>query len=162
MVPLLIAPHWEAGSATASALRWSLAAYVLVTAIGVWMRASIASGVHSLPWLGWDRIPDRLGSVAREAAMLIGGVPIVLLTTIVASRRMAGSHVGFPDAQTVFGQMGTTMSYAVPLLVLVAVLVGHAIREKRTAYMLAGSALLQFVTCLAFALTLLPHSRRDF
>ena len=58
----------------------------------------------------------------------------------------------FPDAQTVFGQMGTTLSYAVPLLVLVAVLVGHAIRERRTAYMLAGSVLLQFVTCLAFAL----------
>lgn len=151
-VPLLIAPHWEAGSATASALRWSLAAYVLVTGICVWMRASVASGVRSLPWLGWGRIPDHLGGVAREAALLIGGVPIVLVTTIVASRRMSGLPVGFPDAQTVFGLLGTTLSYAVPLLVLVAVLVGHAIREKRTAYMLAGSVLLQFVTCLAFAL----------
>ena len=152
VVPLLIAPHWEAGSATGSALRWSLAAYVLVTGIWVWMRASVASGVRSLRRLGWQRIPDHLGSIARESALLIGGVPIVLVTTIVASRRMSGSPVGFPDAQTIFGQMGTTLSYAVPLLVLVAVLVGHAIREKRAAYMLAGSVLLQFVTCLAFAL----------
>lgn len=152
VAPLLIAPYWQAGSAAASALRWSLAAYVLLTGICVWMRAAIESRVLSMGWLGWERIPDRLGSVAREASMLIGGLPIVLLTTIVAGRRMGGLSVGFPDAQTVFGQMGTTLSYAVPLLVLVTVLVGHAMREKRTAYMLAGSALLQFVTCLAFAL----------
>ncbi len=152
VIPLLIAPHWAAGSATASALRWSLAAYVLLTGVCVWLRFRLESGVRSLPWLGWERIPKRLGSVVREASMVIGGVPIVLLTTIVACRRISGAPVGFPDAQTVFGQMGPLVSYAVPLLVLVAVLVGHAICEKRTVYMLAGSVLLQFVTCLAFAL----------
>ena len=157
-VPLLLAPHWEAANATASALRWAFAGYALVTALGVWMRASLASGVQQARWLGWDRIPPALGSVAREASLLIGGVPIVLLTTIVASRRLAGLSVGVPGADGVFGQMGTTISYAVPLLVLVAVLVGHAIREKNTVYTLAGSVLLQYVACLAYALQASPTS----
>ena len=157
-VPLLLAPHWEAANATASALRWAFAGYALVTATGC-LDASVA-GIRrpagSLARLGPHS--SALGSVAREAALLIGGVPIVLLTTIVASRRLAGLTVGVPDADGVFGQMGTTISYAVPLLVLVAVLVGHAIREKNTVYTLAGSVLLQYVACLAYALQASPTS----
>jgi hypothetical protein len=157
-VPLLIAPHWQSAQATASALRWAFAGYVLVTALGVWRRASLAAGVQQARWLGWDRIPVPLGSVAREAALLIGGVPIVLLTTIVAARRLGGLSVGAVGADSVFGWMGTTMSYAVPLLVLVAILVGHAIRERNTVYTLAGSVLLQYVACLAYALQASPTS----
>jgi len=151
-IPLLVAPHWQAAGATASALRWAFAGYAAVTALAVWLRAPLATAVQRVGWLRWQRIPEPLGSVAREAALLIGGVPIVLLTTVVATRRLAGLSMGRVAADSLFGHLGTTISYAVPLLVLVAVLVGHAIRERQQVYTLAGSILLQYVTFLAYAL----------
>lgn len=155
-IPLLLAPHWQDVQATASALRWAFAGYAVATALGVWLRAPLTARVQRMNWLGWERIPGLLGSVTREAGLLLGGVPIVVLTTVVASRRMAGLSVGKVAGDSLFGYLGMTLSYAVPLLVLVAVLVGHAIREKRQIYALAGSVLLQFVAFLAYALQAAP------
>jgi hypothetical protein len=152
VIPLLLSAPWATAGAGASALRWSFAGYTLATAVGVWMRTPLWSSVGPLRWLGWDRVPPQLSNVARQASLLIGGLPVALLTTLVAGRRLSGLPVGLPSADSVFGQMGPTVSFAVPLLVLVAVLVGHAIRERKAAYMLAGSVLLQYVACLACAL----------
>jgi len=158
IIPLLLASYWEPVGAAASALRWSFAGYALVTAACVWMRTPIASIARRIRWLRWDSLPLRLSSFAREASLLIGGIPVVLVTIIVAARRLSGLPVGAPAADSVFGQMGPIVSFAVPLLVLVAVLVGHAMRERNATYMLAGSVLLQFVASLACVLRVSPAS----
>ena len=158
VIPLLVAAPWTGVGAAASAVRWSFAGYGLAAAVGGWFRAPIRSLVSRIGWLGEDDLPPRWSGLTRELSLLLGGLPIVLLTAIVAGRRLSGLAVGTPDADSLFGQMSTAVSFAVPLLVLVTVLVGHAIREKNMAYALAGSALLQFATCLACALEIPPDS----
>lgn len=157
-VPLLVSAPFEASGATVSAMRWSFAFYTVITAATVWLRAPIGQGFRQLPWLGWDEFPSRTGSVARETALLVGGLPVVLLTTIVACRRAAGLSLGRPDAESLFGGLDTTFSYAGPLVILVVVLVGHALRERSATYALAGSILLQYVISLAYVLHVSPDS----
>lgn len=152
IMPLLAAAHWDVGGASASALRWALAGYTLAAAVAVWLRTPLRRLVSRSPWLGGNPVPAQLTSVVRDVSLGIGGLPVVVLTTIVAARRMAGLAVGQPAAESLFAQLGPTVSYAVPLLVLVAVLVGHAIRDRQPVYLLAGSVLLQYVVCLAYAL----------
>jgi hypothetical protein len=152
IMPLLAAAHWEAVGASASALRWALAGYTLAAAVAVWLRTPLWQLVRRSPRLGGNPVPSQLTSTVRDVSLGIGGLPIVVLTTIVAARRMAGFTVGQPAAESLLAQLGPTVSYAVPLLVLVAVLVGHAIRDRQPRYLLAGSVLLQYVVCLAYAL----------
>jgi len=157
-VPLLVSAPFEASGATASAMRWSFAIYALITAATVWLRAPISQGVRRLSWLGWGEFPSLTDNVARGTALLVGGLPVVLLTTFVACRRAAGLPLGRPDVESLFGSMDTTVSYAGPLLMLVAVFVGHALRERSAAYALAGSGLLQYVVSLAYLLGTSPNS----
>ncbi|MBL7038828.1 MAG: hypothetical protein ISR77_09380 [Pirellulaceae bacterium] len=152
-VPLLVSAPFEASGATATAMRWSFAIYALITAATVWLRGPISQSVRRLSWLGWNEFPSLTDNVARGTALLVGGLPVVVLTTIVACRRAAGLSLGRLDPESLFGSMDATVSYAGPLLMLVAVFVGHALRERSAAYALAGSGLLQYVVSLAYLLS---------
>ena len=159
VIPLLVSARWESSCAVASALRWTFALYSLLTAALIWLRSPLAERVRRITWLGWgDGAAPRL---VRDTALLLGGAPIVLVTTAVVWRSVAGWPLGAPAADSLFGQMSLTVSYAIPLLTLVAVLVGHALREKQTHYTLAGSLLLQYVVCLAYMLHV-PNSQASF
>jgi len=151
--PLLVSAPFESSGATVSAMRWSFAIYTVITAAAVWLREPIGQGFRRMTWLGWDEYPLRTGSVARETALLVGGLPVVLLTTIMACRVAASLSLGKPDAESLFGRLDMTFSYAGPLALLVAVLVGHALRERSATYALAGSVLLQYVISLAYLLS---------
>ena len=133
-------------------MRWSFGIYTIIGAVAVWMRVPICHSVRRLHWLGWDEFPSWTDRVARETALLIGGMPVVLITTILACRAMVGLPPTDPVEDSLFGRLDTTVSYAGPLLMLVAVLVGHALRERSATYALAGSVVLQYVVSLAYLL----------
>jgi hypothetical protein len=104
--------------------------------------------------LGLSLNGDRCHS-ARDGDVL-GAGPILGVTTVIAIRSSAGWPVGAVPVDSFFHRVGTTVSYAVPLVVLVAVLLGHALRERRPAFAVAGSVILQYVVSLAFLLQASP------
>jgi hypothetical protein len=147
---LLVSARWEGLCATASALRWTFAAVAFVTAAVFWLRAPLARWLGKIRWL---ELPS--GGATRtlcDAATLVYGLPVVLLTSVVVWRSVANLPLGTPDKAALFGRMSLTLSFAVPLLTLVAVLLGHALREKRSGYALGGSTLFQYAICLAYML----------
>jgi hypothetical protein len=147
--------------ATASAWRWWSAGYALVTAVLIWLRAPIHNRLERVEWLAPWTFPSTTAATVRETAMFLGAAPILGVTTIIAIRSSAQWPLGAVPVDSFFHRVGTTASYAVPLVVLVAVLLGHALRERRPAFAVAGSVILQYVVSLAFLLQASP-SEPDF
>ncbi|TVS18705.1 MAG: hypothetical protein EA424_10345 [Planctomycetaceae bacterium] len=143
--------------AMASAWRWWSAGYVLVTALILWCRSPIHERLSRFEWLGPWEFPATAASVARGAALVLGAGPILAITTAVAIRSAASMSVGDVPGDSFFARIGMTASYAIPLVVLVAVLLGHALRERYSPFALAGSVILQYAVSLAFLLQASPE-----
>ncbi|MCL4204336.1 MAG: hypothetical protein KJ000_17775 [Pirellulaceae bacterium] len=141
---------------TASAWRWWSAGYVLVTSAAIWFRGPIYAATRRLRWLAPGEIPAATTVAVRETALLLGAGPIIGVTTAIAIRSSADLAVGAVPADSFFGRLGMTVSYAAPLVVLVAVLLGHALRERRPLFAVAGSLVLQYVVSLGFLLQVSP------
>ena len=144
-IPFLIAARFDDERAVASALRWVFAIYAA-------MLAAVAC------WGGGDRMSDeeasrvtwqRRARVLRGFAMATGIPFVVLLTTATLLQVTAGARLGGPAAESIFRQMGSSLSYGVPLALLVTVTLAFAIREGKPGYALAGSALFQYLVSLA-------------
>lgn len=153
VVPLFLASEFEATTTVVSALRWFFAIYALLIASVVWCRAPLTKWFGHAHWLDWRAVPYNAPTILRETGLFIGGLPVVGLTTIVVARAISDLRLGVPEPDSLFGSLSTAVSYAVPLTILVAVMMGHAVRDRSPRYALAGSLMAQYVVTLACMLS---------
>ena len=130
-VALLVAGRFATELATASALRWGLAVVFLLGSAVVALRdpirhAAARAGFHSMlsPWT-----PSWLRGLLSAAAGFV-----LILTIVVASLVVGGSVPTGPAADSVFRQMGWTVSVIIPCGFLVVGLAGTAWLERSAVY----------------------------
>jgi hypothetical protein len=151
VIPWLVAWLWTEQVAAASALRWSTAFYTAATSAVIWLRRR--RGVELLFRNGRGTACDETQVVTlRETGLWLGVLPVLLLTTIIVVRAVQGLPLGKLDPATPFAAMGKTVSFGVPLMIVVAVLLGHAVREGIPGYALLSSIVFQYALTLAYAL----------
>src|SRR5262249_53554834 len=133
-VPVLAAGGFAGDLATASALRWGLAACFVACSAVVWLRDPLA------------RLSARLGISAELATgtsgfvrgLLVAGAgavaPVLILTAVVAMVRFTGQRPSGPAGDSFFVHMGNSASNFFPLLLVSVGLVGHAVRERSPGY----------------------------
>jgi hypothetical protein len=136
-LPLLTACTWFDGDqAAASAIRWGLAIAYLLGSVLLWNR-------HRLGAAHDEAVP----TLAIRGLFLLGAVgPTLLITLIVAARKLAGLQMAGP-ADGVFAAMGGAASLLFPLGLLSTTLAGHGFRE-RLAYYLGAAGLLANAGCV--------------
>ena len=160
----LTAQPFQDQVAAASAVRWAAAIYAIVWGAAFIARDHALLGAKQLTWLRWDRLahgrPARsLDFVSPDASewfclqpLLLGGLTILIITIVAVAQSASGIRLRGPAEGSMFEAMGLTASYAGPLLALVAVLLGYALRERRAAFAMGGSAVFQLAINLAFLL----------
>ena len=76
----------------------------------------------------------------------------MILTIIAVYQNANGIAPRGPAADSIFTAMGLTVSYAAPLMALVAILLGYALRERQAGFALGGAAVSQLAVNLAYVL----------
>ena len=127
----LAAGHFEHSMAAASASRWAAAIYALLTGAAYIVRDPLRATFKRLPWLRWERFPRGALIWFCAQPLLLGGRAILILTIIAVYQHANGVALRGPAAESIFTAMGPTVSYAAPLMALVVVLLGYAIRERQ-------------------------------
>ncbi|MBC8354714.1 MAG: hypothetical protein H8E66_22265 [Planctomycetes bacterium] len=150
--------------AVASGLRWSFASIGVLLTIAVCMSLRIEATIRRLAWLEWDELPKHLNRVARCWTIGISAIPILGLTTASLVQAATGVAPSGPTADSFFTRIGSELSYGVPLALLSAMLIAHAVREKKTTLMLAASGVFQYLVNLAYLLPILkdPGAKLDW
>jgi len=161
---MLVGGHAYDTVAVASALRWSCALLGVVLTLAVCMSSQIKTALQRLTWLEWGELPRKLDELTRSWTLSLSAIPILGLTTASLIQAAAGNAPQGPTENSFFSEMGSELSYGVPLALLVAVLITHAVREKQTILMLAGSGVFQYLVNLAYFLPILkdPSARFDW
>jgi hypothetical protein len=139
-------------SAVASSARWGAGVYAIAAAAVFLFREQIASLSQRLPWLRWEEVPSSLTHWFCAQPLVLGGTTVLALTIIAVVQNASGVTLRGPTEGSIFQAMGPTASYAGPLLLLVAVLLAFAVRERQAAFALGGSAVFQLAVNLAFIL----------
>ncbi len=149
-VPAIVAGAFGSQFATASATRWAMGAALMVVSVAVWQRERL---------LAWARmVGARIDvgpfgpRVARTTLMTTMVPPVVGITLAAALVRLAGATSAGPATGTFFAEMGMTWSYLVPLVLVVAAMVGFAVRESSAAYAFAGGLVVEMAVVLGYLL----------
>jgi len=138
--PLLATAPLEPDRAVASGLRWAFAAFGVVWSIPVLART----------WLPYSIRPSTgIVNAWRSTSLAVAVTTVVGWTTLVFVQVLFGLRPGGPLPGTFFDRIGSTVSYALPLGLLVAVSVAYAIRDRLPSLMAVGSLLLQYFVTLA-------------
>ena len=148
--------------AVASGLRWSFAGLGLLLTLAICFGGQIESSVRRMTWLEWDKLPTSLGELARNWTLFLCAIPILGITTASLVQAAVGTAPNGPTDGSFFTHIGSEFSYGVPLASLVAMLVTHAVREKKTELMLAASAVFQYLVNLAYFLPILKDPNANF
>lgn len=149
---LLIAALFQAETAVASALRWSLATYGLLL-------AAVLSGRERITtWTGRMGFQSEGGDTSspytdlRAVAIGLTLLPLLALSLRPLVELAGGSLVAGPEAGSLFASIGTGWSYAFPCWLLTLALIAFAVRDRCGSYALAGSLLTQLGLSLAVLL----------
>jgi hypothetical protein len=148
-VPVVAAGWFAPETATASALRWGLAIVFLLVSVPLWGRESLARAAARV-----GIVSDAAGGAVRclRGAVTAVAVPVVLLTLTTAALVLTGQPLGGPAAGSLFGQLGDLASHGVPLGLVAAGLVGHALRERSPAYAFAAGLVVNLIVTGGYAL----------
>jgi hypothetical protein len=144
----LWAARWTSAAATGSALRWALAAFLIIAMIPLWLRGRM-----------WRPVGPLLNepAVARAIRLLItfiGAVPILILSIYPAWLTLEGLHIAGVSRTSIFGQMGNDLSYMAPLLVVAGSFIVNAWRERAPAWAFAAGWICNLTVSLGYALSL--------
>jgi len=159
-VPCLIAASFAPELATASALRWGLGVWFIVSSVAIWQRARLgqwSSRVGARIELG----PD---GPSTSRAVLLGttAAPVVLLTLAAALLQLTGTLPGGPVKGSFFDRIGPEASYLVPLLLVTAGLVGFALREASAGFAFSAGLVAEMIVTLGYALGVVNDPKRTF
>lgn len=141
--------------AVASGLRWSFAIAAVGLTVAICLGSRIEDALRRLTWLEWDGLPSELDRLARSWTLSLSAIPILGLTTANLVQAAAGNAPNGPSPKSAFTVMGSELSFGIPLGLLTAVLITHAVREKKTSLMLAGSGVFLYLVNLAYFLPIL-------
>ncbi len=136
---LLIANTFYDTNAVASAARWLFTLFAIVATTAVCFRSSIANVIDKQAWLHWTSRPANLDKLSRAWTLWICGATILGLTAASAIQVMAGNLKGGASANSIFTRVGVEVSFGAPLIVLIGIFIVHALRERRSDLMFAGS-----------------------
>ncbi|HIF32180.1 MAG TPA: hypothetical protein EYQ75_11035 [Planctomycetaceae bacterium] len=143
-VSLLVAGPFSESNSVASALRWSFALYAALATSAYCMRNRFSFAAV---------IPDhRREKFARTVIVAGGSLPVWGLTFASAAQAITGHPPGGPLAESLFASLDPTLSFGIPLTVMVGCYVAFAVREREPRFMLAGSVALQVLILLAMSL----------
>ena len=144
----LIAGLFEYEVAVASAWRWLAAAFLLAGSIALWFRKPLARQLAQSGWPNLNLDADRLATQLRTVLLIVTLVPLTALTAYTAVRAIYHSPVRGAEAG-IFSLLGIDVSYAVPFAIVAIVLIGYALRERRSVFALAGGLSLNVAVTIA-------------
>ena len=146
--------------AVASALRWGLAACFLVCSVFIWRRRRL---------LQWSQAAttsvalDAHGpEIARTTLLMLTAGPVVVVTSLAAALQFASIAPGGPAAGSFFDRLGPNLSYLVPLALVIAGLVGYALRESSAGYAFSAGLVAEMGVTLGYALSIVTDPAREF
>lgn len=149
-VPYLAAWQFAAPLAAASALRWLLAGICLVGSAAIWCRRPLKGFARRIG----GSIEEGSGPAVAQVAILAStALPVLGLTILAALVQLTGTKPPGPSAGW-FAGLGATVSYLVPLVLVIATLVGFALRESRAGFAFAAGLVVQLTVVLGYFLTL--------
>ncbi|MEQ8790723.1 MAG: hypothetical protein RIC55_30780 [Pirellulaceae bacterium] len=151
-IPLLAAGTFESVGAVASAVRWGFALWGVALVGLVCFREPLRSLMRRQPWARGAEQLYGASPLMRGLSLAISGAPLIAITLVAAARRLEQLPVGQPVEGSLLAWLGPMLSYPIPLVMYVGMLVAYAIRERRAAYMLGGSIVLQGTVNLLYAL----------
>ncbi len=151
-LPCLIAGQFAGVEylAVASALRWGLAAAFVLLSVGVWRRRGLrrrCRGAAMRLRLGRDGSP-----IAQATLLTTAAVPVLVLTVVAAVLKLQGISPAGPVEGTFFDRIGPSVSYLVPLVLVLGGLIGYAVRERSASYAFAAGLVAELTVVLAYAL----------
>ncbi|MGI8979196.1 MAG: hypothetical protein ACR2FY_08220 [Pirellulaceae bacterium] len=151
-IPWLVATWWAEEYAVASAARWLTAIYGLCGASFFIFRTPLHDLAQRIPGLSWGKLRRTAYYCTAWQPLVFSGLSILTMTIAAVVQQTSGVKLGGPLQESLFDWMGPTISYAVPLYALVAILLGYCVRERQPLFALGGSAVSQFAVNLAFML----------
>ena len=146
----LVAGRFAPELAVASALRWTLGGVFALGSVAVWNRRWLQRSA-----LGCQtRLDLAPGASLLARSVLVGGavVPVVGLTVFAAMLQISGTLPAGPAATSIFTQIGPTWSYLVPLVLVIAGLVGYALRDNSAPHAFAAGLVVELAVVLGYAL----------
>lgn len=139
----LLAGTFHAEVAVATALRWILAIDFLFVGAVLWGRTPMRALAESCGASLEKASPRPRGAEILALATLV--LPVILLTGLAMLNLMFGSKASGPADGSFFAGWQPLVNYPLPLLLLIAAMVGFAIRETSSTYAFGGGLLF----CLA-------------
>ena len=151
-VPVLVANRFAADFSAASATRWALAICFVVCSAAVWGRKWLKMLCEKLH-VKLD-MPQEGPRTARGVLVILSALPVILLTLAAAMIQLAGYKLNDPLANTFFDNISPTLSYLVPLALIIIGLVGYALRESSAGYAFGAGLVAEMTVILGYALHL--------
>lgn len=152
---LLIAGELHDVLASASALRWLLAGYLLIAVGAICARRYLTALLACIPGISRASLPEFAANVTTGIALLLGAVPILGLTITACTLAASGIAPRGPLEDTFFAELGWTVSYVVPLAAIVVSLWALGLRERQPSFVMAGSLVWQLMATLACVMPVL-------
>jgi hypothetical protein len=137
---------------TAIQQRWNMFAllFLVVGGIGLTMGAAGRYAVD-----GRSTESPRTATWLVQGGLLLvilGAAPVVVVSLYVVSVALLGNPIVGPEPGTFFWRIGLAASYAIPVVLIALTLVGHAIRQRSSAFAFAASLLLNTSVTAAWLL----------
>ena len=184
----LIAGRWETQVATASAWRFTAAAFLVLASLPLWFRERLSPTNFSLSWGGERGNPrddqkqpglrdardmsDAVGQrqakayrtlAERSRVVLLTAtlVPLLLLTAYPALRAIFYLPVHGPTVG-VFYWLGDRFSYGIPITIAALALIVYAVRERLVTYAFFAGVLFNLTVTMAYLLSVVSvHGSMD-
>ena len=154
-IPGLVAGRFAAdprlgAPAAASALRWGLGIMLLIASSAIWQRVRLAAWCRAIH--ARAALEPSAGAISRTVVLVTMAAPVLLLTVSAAMLQLTGTSSFGPAPGSIFANLGPTWNYLVPLVLVMAALVGHAVRERSSAYAFSAGLVLELAVTLGYAL----------
>ena len=97
--------------------------------------------------------------IAHGVSLATTALPILALTIVAAFCQFAGAKPGGPAANTFFQRLGPSISYLVPLAIVILCMVGHALRESSSGYAFSAGLVAELAVALGYSLSVVLAPR---
>lgn len=151
-VSYLVAGGYGPQLLSATSLRWTLGATCLVGAGVVWLRQPLCRACLRI---GTRVTAGLRGPATAQAVLLVTtALPVLALTLLAAFFQLAGTSPHAAIGQSLFARLDPNTSYLVPLALVIAALVGFALRETSAGYAFSAGLVVQMTVVLGYLLGL--------
>jgi len=147
-----IAAQFAEGIAVASALRWTLGIWLLFGTAILCNRRRITRAVASIGFTRGLPLGRADAPIFIAYLLLLAGMPIVSFTIQVVIRSITNQPIGGPLPDTFFANLGSSVSYLGPLIMIAIAFWAFAIVEKTSAFAWGAAGLTQMMATLGYLL----------